>query len=203
MNFKNEEDLLVAELINLRASLYLASNDEIQEEIKRKIGIVTGTSLWLYSNESTINSLEDFRSRIDKFKDILNNDAYVKMSDNLYISMLINSFLCGNLSEEEFSRSSNILIDGDELDFASLSQSSTQSYNQAKSLFDSLSDNKDIVSAKEECHFPMSLKFSDDFMKADELYYSVSTFYGIADRLDEIYELKRTQKQEGRVRFRK
>lgn len=201
MNFKNEEDLLLKELNELRFFLYNYSDENKAEEIKKKIGIVTGTCLWLYSNENTINSLEEFRRRIDKFKNILNNDSYVKMSSSLYDSAIINSFLKGNLSEKEFSHKTNIPLDEDSLDLTFLSSSSTKNYAQAKAFFDSLSMDKDILLAKDECHFPMNFKFGDDNSKAEELYYSVNTFYGIAERLEEIYDLKCKQNKEDKVRY--
>lgn len=191
MDFKEEEDLYFSRIIELKNSILTAEPNE-KESLNRQLGVATGTSLWLITNSSSIQSLEDFRSKIDSFTRVISHPLYIEMEGNLCVSSTINGYLSGRKSEEAYSEVMSLLEYDGNLSRDELAVISRERYDKAKNCYGELKSDAEVLKDANECGFAINFKFTDDHNDAEALYTSVSSFCGVSEELEEVYRKKRT-----------
>ena len=78
MDFKEEQDEIFAQISKIRKGEPLEESETV-ENLNNRLAILTGTSLWLLSNQAEIEDARDFRRKIDSFQKVLNSPAYLGM----------------------------------------------------------------------------------------------------------------------------
>lgn len=191
MDFKEEEELYFSRIIELKNSILTAEATD-KESLNRKLGVATGTSLWLITNSSSIQSLEDFRSKIDSFTRVISHPLYIEMEGNLCVSSTINGYLNGSKSEEAYSEVMSLLEYDGNLSREELDVISRERYDKARDCYRELKSDEEVVKDANDCGFAMNFKFTGDYREAGTLYTSVSSFCDVSDELEEVYRKKRT-----------
>ena len=154
------------------------------------VELATAVSFWLISNKEDIETLADFRSKLDKFTSVLSHPLYLDMEGNLCVSAAINGYLGNRKSEAECSEVLQLMGYRTDLGEEELDAISRDRYNRASVAFEELKENEEVRSAAQACKFAMNFKFTGDYSEAESLYNSVSIFSDVSDRLEQIYTNK-------------
>lgn len=154
------------------------------------VALATAVNLWLISNKGDIETLDDFRDKLDKFSSVLCHPLYIEMEGNLCVSATINGFLGKRKSQQECREVLEVMgyktdLGEDELDIISRDR-----YNNASKSFEKLVGNEEVQNAAKACKFAMNFNFTGDYADAERLYDSVSIFSAVSDQLEQIFTNK-------------
>lgn len=189
MDFKEEQDEIFAQISKIRKGEPLEESETV-ENLNNRLAILTGTSLWLLSNQAEIEDAEDFRRKIDSFQKVLNSPAYLGMERNLCVASGIVKHLNENWESETFSDFMTTAEISTDLDSLGLAATAKKRYAEAATYFSILSQDEEIKEDADNCHFAMNFKFDGDCGNVETTYSAVSVFRDIAGELEQIYEKK-------------
>lgn len=195
MDFKVEEEKLLLKIMDLRTSAAHTANKQEKLMIKVKISMLTGVSLWLMSNSSNINSLSDFRDRLDSLSRVLNHPNYKLMNDNLCISCSINGFLDQDILSEELMDVLGVEELPSDLELLEISKSK---YEQAGNSYVELKSTPEFLDYVSLCGHTMNFQFDGGYKNAEEEFVTVNSFYGVSDELEKIFQQKKVSGKEQR-----
>ncbi len=194
MDFSSTEDKLMTKLVGLKSAFANAPSKTQQVKLNRDMGVITGVSIWLMSNSSAIQTLEDFRDKLDSFTRVVAHPSYIEMEGNLCISDAISRHLSGTIEDDDFHTVMDTIGYSRDLDSEALDDISRERYFLARKAFFDLSQDEEVIQDARNCQFAMNFKFSDDYHDASSLYATVSAFCIVADKLEEVYQEKSLEK---------
>ena len=188
MDFSQEEDRLFDEIVAVTKEMKKVRSKAEEDELNKRNVVSAGTCMWLISNP--VNTMAEFRSKLDSLSNILSHPQYLEMEGNLYISSVINGYLEGYKSREAYNEMMGIIgLDGD-ISRNELDRMSRINYNAARIAFGNLRESEDIKSDAKNCNFAFNFKFTGDYKESEALHLTVSSFCDISDKLEEIYREK-------------
>lgn len=189
MDFKQEQDKIFSQITEIRSGI--RPKEVLPEaDLSNSLGILTGTSLWLLSNEPEITDMRSFRGKIDSFERVLNNQSYLSMERNLCVASGIMKHLKGQWSEKDFKGFATIADVATDVDDKELEKTVRERYEEAAGYFSKLTESEEVRKDADNCHFAMNFKFDGDFSNVETTYSAVSVFRDVAQELETIYEKK-------------
>lgn len=201
MDFKKEQDKIFSQISEIRSGI---RPKEIlpEADLSNRLGILTGTSLWLLSNEPEINDIQSFRGKLDSFQRVLNNQSYLGMERNLCVASGVMKHLKGQWSEKDFKGFADIAEVSTDVDDKTLEMTAKKRYDEAADYFSKLIESEEVRRDANNCHFAMNFKFDGDFSIVETTYSAVSVFRDIAQELETIYEKKsQSEKSSGDIQI--
>lgn len=189
MDFQMEKDEIFAKMTDIRNG-FKPQNVNSLGDLNNSLGVLTGTSLWLISNNPEINDMDDFRDKIDSFKRVLAHPLYMGMERNLCVASGIQKHLdgCWQVGEfDGFADAAGVSVGLQNDEYSGVIK---DRYDEAAKFFTKLNEDEEVKRDAANCCFAMNFKFDGNYSDVPTLYSAVSVFRDVLQELEIIYDKK-------------